>query len=93
MYVGVNRWLPRKQLRSTISYNVFKHGYNLPHHVCRGELLASNTIGIERFVECLKPEKHRQTLYDFMCRLLRFLHIVSHNFLETFSNFYHNLYI
>jgi hypothetical protein len=35
----------------------------------------------------------RPQLYDFICRLLRFLHIVCHNFLETFSNFYHSLYI
>jgi hypothetical protein len=28
-----------------------------------------------------------------MCRPLRFLHIVPHNFLETFSKFYHSLYI
>ena len=32
-------------------------------------------------------------LYDFMCSSPRFIHIVSHNFLETFSNFYHSLYI
>ena len=32
-------------------------------------------------------------LYDFMCMSFRFLHIVSHNFLQTFSNFYHSLYI
>jgi hypothetical protein len=32
-------------------------------------------------------------LYDFMCSSLRFLHILSHNFIKTFSNFYHNLYV
>jgi hypothetical protein len=40
-----------------------------------------------------KPKRSILKLYDFMCSSLRFLHIVSHNFVQTFSNFYHNLYI
>jgi hypothetical protein len=40
-----------------------------------------------------KPKRSTLKLYDFMCRSLRFLHIVRHSFLETFSNFYHSLYI
>jgi hypothetical protein len=31
--------------------------------------------------------------FKFQCRPARFLHILHHNFLETFSNFYHGLYI
>jgi hypothetical protein len=30
---------------------------------------------------------------DLMCGSLRFLHVVRHSFLKTFSNFYHSLYI
>jgi hypothetical protein len=40
-----------------------------------------------------KPKRSTLKLYDFMCSSLRFLHIVSHNFVQTFSIFYHNLYI
>jgi hypothetical protein len=40
-----------------------------------------------------KPKRSTLKLYDFMCSSLRFLHIVSHTFVETFSNFYHTLYI
>jgi hypothetical protein len=40
-----------------------------------------------------KPKRSTLKLYDFMCSSLRFLHIMSHNFLQTFSIFYHNLYI
>jgi hypothetical protein len=32
-------------------------------------------------------------IIEFQCSSLRFLHILPHNFLKTFSNFYHNLYI
>jgi hypothetical protein len=39
------------------------------------------------------PSRSTLKLYDFMCRPLRFLHIVRHKFLETFSNFYRSLYI
>ena len=31
-----------------------------------------------------KPKRSTLKLYDFMCGSLRFLHIVSHNFLQTF---------
>jgi hypothetical protein len=41
-------------------------------------------LGKRLFAECY---------YDFMCSSLRFLHIVSHNFLQTFYNFYHSMYI
>jgi hypothetical protein len=34
-----------------------------------------------------------KNFYDFMCRILRFLHIVRDNFHEPFSNLYHRLYI
>jgi hypothetical protein len=40
-----------------------------------------------------KPKRSTLKLYDFMCSSLRFLHIVSYNFVQTFSIFYHNLYI
>jgi hypothetical protein len=40
-----------------------------------------------------KSKRSTLKLYDFMSSSLRFLHIVSHNFLQTFSNFYHSLYI
>ena len=40
-----------------------------------------------------KPKRSTLKLYDFICSSLRFLHIMSHNFLQTFSIFYHNLYI
>jgi hypothetical protein len=40
-----------------------------------------------------KSKRSTFKLYDFMCSSLRFLHIVSHNFVQTFSIFYHNLYI
>jgi hypothetical protein len=40
-----------------------------------------------------KPKRSTLKLYDFMCNSLRFLHIVSHNFVQTFSIFYHSLYI
>jgi hypothetical protein len=32
-----------------------------------------------------KPKRSTMKLYDFMCSSLRFLHIISHNFLQTFS--------
>jgi hypothetical protein len=40
-----------------------------------------------------KPKRSTLKLHDFMCSSLRFLHILSHNFLKTFLIFYHNLYI
>ena len=40
-----------------------------------------------------KPRRTTLKLYDFMCSSPRFLHIVRLNFFETFSNFYHSIYI
>jgi hypothetical protein len=40
-----------------------------------------------------KPKRSTLKLHDFMRSSLRFLHIMSHNFLEIFSNFYHSIYI
>jgi hypothetical protein len=40
-----------------------------------------------------KPKRSTLKLHDFMCSSLRFLHILPHNFLQTFSIFYHSLYI
>jgi hypothetical protein len=37
-----------------------------------------------------KPKRSTLKLYDFMCSSLRFLHIMSHNFFQTFSIFYHS---
>jgi hypothetical protein len=34
-----------------------------------------------------KPKRSTLKLYDFMCSSLRFLHIVSYNFVQTFSIF------
>jgi hypothetical protein len=40
-----------------------------------------------------KPKRTTHEIIEFHCSSLRFIHILSHNFLETFLNFYYNLYI
>jgi hypothetical protein len=39
------------------------------------------------------PSLLTHEIIEFQCSSLRFLHILPHNFIETFSNFYHILYI
>jgi hypothetical protein len=55
-----------------------------------------------KILECLEKVvrqyvyKHKRSTHEiieFQCGSLRFLHIVRHSILETFSNFYHSLYI
>jgi hypothetical protein len=52
--------------------------------ICRG--CDKNLIFFEKVVThyVYKPKRSTLKLYDFMCSSLRFLHILSHNFLQTF---------
>jgi hypothetical protein len=64
--------------------------------------MISYVEAVIKILECLekvvrhyvyKPKRTTLEIIDFQCGSLRFVHIVRHNFLETFSNFYHSLYI
>jgi hypothetical protein len=55
--------------------------------------MISYVQAVIKILECLdkvvrhyvyKPRRSTLKLYDFMCSSLRFLHIMSHNFLQTF---------
>jgi hypothetical protein len=71
------------------------------HETCP-RIMISYVEAVIKIWECFEKvmrdyvyKLRRTTLkhYDFMCSSPRFLHIVRHNFLETFSIFYHSIYI